>query len=109
MGFPPAAFFYFKEQGAQAPPQCNSTTIRCKCKYIYSMTCPSSQRVTRACHHSAFNSKMVMEYGGKTRVKCEPRPWVFSMTGMIFAGSSMELVSSGALAFKVMDCPFCAT
>jgi len=59
--------------------------------------------------HFAFNSKIVMEYGGNSRVKSAPKPVTFSVTGATWVGSVMEFVSSGLFAFITTASPSDAT
>ena len=56
-----------------------------------------------------FNSSTLTEYGGNDRVKSEPRPETFTITGTILVGSVMELVSSGPLPLRVMVRPLGST
>src|SRR5450759_760852 len=59
--------------------------------------------------HLAFSCRTVREYGGKVRVKLVPRPSTLEVTGTIFVGSVMELVSAGAPALSVTACPLAST
>ena len=56
-----------------------------------------------------FNSSTLTEYGGNDRVKSEPSPETFAITGTILVGSVMELVSSGPLPLRVMVRPLGST
>ena len=50
-----------------------------------------------------------MENGGNVRLKPVPKPSALEVTGTIFVGSVMELVSSGLLALIVTACPLEST
>src|ERR1035437_4231394 len=52
---------------------------------------------------------MVSEYAGKVRVKLVPRPSTLDVTGTIFVGSVIELVSVALAALSVTACPFAST
>ena len=45
------------------------------------------------------------EYGGKARVKLAPRPVTLVVTGATFAGSWMELVTSGLSVLRTTAWP----
>ncbi len=60
-------------------------------------------------NYFAFNSRIVMEYGGNSRVKSVPSPSTVAVAGTIFVGSSIEFVSSGLSAFSTMAVPSAST
>src|ERR1035437_10018155 len=59
--------------------------------------------------HLAFSCNTVREYGGNVRVKLVPRPSTLEVTGTIFVGSVIELVSVALAALSVTACPFAST